>query len=131
MNGPETSEFSFNRRAILKAGSATMTGMAAAGVAKAAPPPIRLIAVEEAGPVPNGWTPWPPWPHRAWRRMKSARSECSRISGTFTRMFAIDYPCGRTEEAVSFIRSAPFPADKLERIAFCNAERLFGIKPAA
>ena len=118
MNGPETSEFSFNRRAILKAGSATMTGMAAAGVAKAAPPPIRLIAVEEAGPVPNGWTPWPPWPHRAWRR-------------TFTRMFAIDYPCGRTEEAVSFIRSAPFPADKLERIAFCNAERLFGIKPAA
>ena len=53
MNGPETSEFSFNRRAILKAGSATMTGMAAAGVAKAAPPPIRLIAVEEAWACPE------------------------------------------------------------------------------
>jgi len=53
MNGRETSEFSINRRAILKAGSATLTGMAAAGVAKAAPPPMRLIAVEEAWACPE------------------------------------------------------------------------------
>ena len=54
-----------------------------------------------------------------------------QVVGADNIMFAIDYPYERTEEAVSFIRSAPFPADKLERIAFCNAERLFGIKPAA
>ena len=46
-------------------------------------------------------------------------------------MFAIDYPNERAEPAVSFIRSAPLPPDKLERIACRNAERIFGIKPAS
>ena len=46
-------------------------------------------------------------------------------------MFAIDYPNERTEPAVAFIRSTPLPPDKLERIAYRNAERIFGIKAAA
>lgn len=54
-----------------------------------------------------------------------------QVVGADNIMFAIDYPYERTETAVSFIRSAPLPPDKLERIAYRNAERIFGIKPAA
>jgi len=53
------------------------------------------------------------------------------VVGADNIMFAIDYPYERTEPAVSFIRSAPLPPDKLERIAYRNAERIFGIKPAS
>jgi len=53
-----------------------------------------------------------------------------QVVGAENIMFAIDYPYERTEVAVSFIRSAPLPADELERIAFRNAERIFHIKPA-
>ena len=53
-----------------------------------------------------------------------------QVVGSDNIMFAIDYPYERTEEAVAFIRSAPLPADKLEQIAFRNAERIFNIKPA-
>ena len=53
------------------------------------------------------------------------------VVGADNIMFAIDYPYERTEPAVAFIRSAPLPPDKLERIAHRNAERIFGIKPAS
>ena len=53
------------------------------------------------------------------------------VVGADNIMFAIDYPNERTEPAVSFIRSALLPPDKLERIAHRNAERIFGIKAAA
>jgi len=45
-------------------------------------------------------------------------------------MFAIDYPYERTEDAVDFIRSAPLEADDMTKIAYRNAERIFGIAAA-
>jgi 5-carboxyvanillate decarboxylase len=42
-------------------------------------------------------------------------------------MWAIDYPFQPTAPAVAFLESAKLSEDERARIAFRNAERLFGI----
>jgi 5-carboxyvanillate decarboxylase len=44
-------------------------------------------------------------------------------------MWAIDYPYQPTAPAVAFLESAPLPSPDLERFAYGNAERIFGIRP--
>lgn len=95
---------------------------------KPRPKPARRSASTRARPI------------RPWRRCfailsgvnwHQALAFAEEVVGADNIMFAIDYPNERAEPAVSFIRAAPLPPDKLERIAHRNAERIFGIKAAA
>jgi predicted TIM-barrel fold metal-dependent hydrolase len=53
---------------------------------------------------------------------------CIAKLGVENVMWAIDYPYQPTAPAVAFIEKAPLSDDERERIAFRNAERIFGIR---
>jgi 5-carboxyvanillate decarboxylase len=56
---------------------------------------------------------------------------CIDKIGAENIMWAIDYPYQPTAPAVAFIETAPLSEAEREAIAFRNAERIFGIRPAA
>lgn len=56
---------------------------------------------------------------------------CLAMFGDDRIMFAVDYPYEQTAEAVSFVRALPYGAETMNKLTHLNAERLFGIAPAA